>query len=80
MLATVVDTDALWHAAAYAFAGAMVFIAAFALAIYARDRAGRAAASSQGGTEIWSAVMCVGLIACLGVFALGIWAMTQKPA
>jgi hypothetical protein len=77
MLGTLVDTDALWHVAVYALGGGAVFISAFAVAVYARDRAARGGVS--GGAVVWNIAMGAALAACLAVFALGIWAMTQKP-
>lgn len=75
MLATLVDTDALWHAALYAIVGGMVFVGAFGVAIFARDRA-----AVRDRAIAWNAVLYVSLVACLGVLVLGVWAMTQKPS
>ena len=75
---TLVDTDALWHAALYATVGSMLFVAAFGLAIFARDRAARAGQDMRERALAWHVVLGVALIGCVGVLALGVWAMTQK--
>ena len=77
MIATLVDTDALWHAALYAFLGSMLFVASFGLAIFAHDRAARAGGMRERALA-WNVALGVGLIGCLGVLAVGVWAMTQK--
>jgi hypothetical protein len=71
MLGTLIDSSALWHAALYAFVGSMAFVGAFGLAIFARDRAARGAAA-------WNLVLVLALAGCVGVFAVGVWAMAQK--
>ena len=76
-LGTLVDTSALWHAALYAFIGAMVFVGAFGVAIFARDRAGQVGATRER-VLAWNIAMGVALAGCIGVFAVGVWAMTQK--
>jgi len=75
---SLVDTDALWHAALYAFVGSMLFVGVFGLAIFARDRAARAGAGMRDRALAWNVVLGVALIGCLGVIAVGVWAMTQK--
>jgi hypothetical protein len=79
MIATLVDTDALWHAALYAFLGSTIFVAAFGLAVFAHDRAARAE-GVRARVLAWNTALCVGLICCVGVLGLGVWAMTQKPS
>jgi hypothetical protein len=80
ILGSLIDTDALLHAAVYAFVGVAVFIGAFAVAIYARDRAAGDGESIRDRAVAWNALMGVALVGCLGVLAVGIWAMTQKPS
>ena len=80
MLATLVDTDALWHAALYAFVGGIVFVGAFGLAILARDRAAAEGEGMRERAAAWNVAMGVALVGCLAVLAVGVWAMTQKPS
>jgi hypothetical protein len=79
LVATLVDTDALWHAALYATLGAMAFVAAFGVAILARDRAARARPGTRASAVAWKVTMGVALLGCLAVLSVGVWAMTQKP-
>jgi hypothetical protein len=76
MLATLIDTDALWHLAVYAFAGCLGFVGAFGLVVFARDRATPDRASAVAR----SVLMIAGIAGCLVVLAVGFWAMTQKPS
>jgi hypothetical protein len=71
MLATIIDTDAFVHVALYGVLGALGLVLAFSVALVGVDRA-------QRGTATWLTLTALGGAACVGLFAVGIWAMTQK--
>jgi hypothetical protein len=71
MLATIIDTDAFVHVALYGVLGALGLVLAFSMALVGVDRAER-------GSAAWLTLTALGGAACVGLFAVGIWAMTQK--
>ena len=78
MIASLVDTEALWHAALYAFVGSMAFVGSFGLAIFARDRAAREGPAPRERAAAWNVLLGVALIGCVAIMAVGVWAMAQK--
>ena len=74
-LATLVDVGALWHVALYCVLAAVGLVAAYGTAVLALDRAGRAEA---GARAAWLVTVSLAGLACVGLLAVGFWAMTQK--
>jgi hypothetical protein len=74
-LATLVDTDALWHVALYSLLAALGLTAAYGTAVLALDRLDRAGGSARAG---WTALIGAMGAVCVGLLAVGFWAMTQK--
>jgi hypothetical protein len=76
-LATLVDTDALWHVAVYSLLAALGLVTAYGTAVLALDRMDRPA--TAGGARVaWAALIGLAGLACIALLAVGIWAMTQK--
>ena len=74
-MATLVDVDALWHVALYSALAAVGLVTCYGTAVLALNRAGRAESGARIG---WLATVGVAALACAGLLAVGIWAMTQK--
>jgi hypothetical protein len=74
-LATLVDMDALWHVALYSVLAAVGLVTAYGTAVLALDRAGRAETGARAG---WLVAVSLAGLACLGLLAVGFWAMLQK--
>jgi hypothetical protein len=78
MLLTVVDTDAFLHVALYGLLAAVGLVVCFGGALIGFDRSRRA----EGGgaaSAAWLTLTALGGAACVGLLAVGLWAMTQKP-
>lgn len=71
LASSIIDADAFWHVALYGILGAVGLVLAFSVALVGVDRAER-------GTAAWLTLTALGGAACVGLFAVGIWAMTQK--
>jgi hypothetical protein len=72
-VATLVDTDALWHVAVYSLLAAVGLVTAYGTGVLALDRIGRGQARAG-----WTLVATGAGLACLALVAVGFWAMTQK--
>jgi hypothetical protein len=76
-VATIVDVDALWHVAVYSVLGALGLVTAYGTAVLALDRIERPA-TGGGPRAGWTVVIAVAGLACVGLLAVGLWAMAQK--
>jgi hypothetical protein len=74
-LASLVDFDALWHVALYSLVAALGLVTAYGTGILALDRVQRGGTASRAG---WMLVVAVAGALCVGLLAVGLWAMTQK--
>ncbi len=74
---TLVDVEALWHVALYSLVASVGVVAAYGTLVIALDRSDRSRASA-GSRGAWLAVVALMGCVCLGIVALGLWAMTQK--
>ena len=74
---TLVDVDALWHVALYSLVAAVGIVAAYGTLVLALDRSDREH-TSAGARTAWLATVGLMGAVCLGILALGLWAMTQK--
>ena len=72
MMWSIIDTGAFAHVALYGVLGALGLVLAFSLALVGADRAGR-------GSAAWLTLTALGGAACVGLLAVGLWAMAQKP-
>ena len=76
-IATMIDVDALWHVALYSFLAGIGLVTAYATGVLALDRIGRSEAA-PGARAGWTLIVSVAALVCLGLLAVGFWAMTQK--
>jgi hypothetical protein len=76
-LATLIDVDALWHVALYSFLAAIGLVTAYATGVLALDRVGRSEAA-PGARAGWMLAVSLAALVCVGLLAVGFWAMTQK--
>lgn len=74
---TVVDVDALWHVALYSLVASVGVVAAYGTLVMALDRSERSRAST-GPRGAWLGLAVLMGLVCVGIVALGLWAMTQK--
>jgi hypothetical protein len=79
LLGVTIDGKALLDSALVGGAGALVLTLAFSVGLLAYDRArpGEGAHQSGGSAAWWVAAGLAGVL-CIGIVALGVWAMTQK--
>lgn len=77
-LATLVDTDALWHVALYAFVASSGLVLSYGTAILSLDRIEVAREEGGGTPPAWVVALFCSAVIGVGIIVLGIWAMLQK--
>jgi hypothetical protein len=77
MIATVIDTDALFDVVLISFGATVALVVAFGTAVVATDRIDTERRFGRPGA-LWLATLVVAALASAAIIAVGIWAMTQK--
>jgi hypothetical protein len=75
--ASVIDVDALWHVVLYSFVAVVGLVTAYGTVVFALDRVQHRSAS-PGERVGWMLALGVGVVICLGLVVVGLWAMTEK--
>lgn len=79
MLATVVDTEALWRTIAAAFVAGVGTTFVFSIAILGAARVAEAQRHGRGGeAAVFAAVAVLGFLATVGAVVIGVVVMTTK--
>ena len=79
MLATVVDTEALWRTVAAAFVAGVGTTFVFSIAILGAARVSEAQRNGRGGEAAAFAVVAVlGFLATMAAVVIGVFVMTTK--
>jgi hypothetical protein len=78
MIATLIDGKALLDVTLVSFCVTVAAVTAYGTAVLAADRIGAVREPGPGHAAPWLVAIAVAGLACAGILAFGIWAMTHK--